>query len=44
LLIKWDGNPEFFALYDNARNVVNTAARKRKGKQDAADENQQIES
>jgi hypothetical protein len=25
-------SPEFFALYGNARNIVNTAARKRKNK------------
>jgi hypothetical protein len=31
-------SPEFFTLYNNARNVVNTAARKRKGKENGADE------
>jgi hypothetical protein len=31
-------SPEFFALYSNARNVVNTAARKRKDKKDVAEE------
>jgi uncharacterized protein (UPF0297 family) len=30
--------PEFFTLYSNARNVVNTAARKRKSKENAAEE------
>jgi hypothetical protein len=31
-------SPDFFALYSNARNVVNTAARKRKDKSNAVDQ------
>jgi hypothetical protein len=36
-------SPEFFALYSNSRNIVNTSARKRKGKKEVATEEESEE-